>query len=255
MKRIYLHPLPLRICHWVNALIVILLLVTGIELRLPGVATLPANSTALLVHRYLGWAMTVFSVFWIVYVSKSGNLRRHYGIGKQDFEGIYRQAEFYLFSIFKGKENPFRPSPDEKFNPLQKLAYGAIMFVFTPLILVTGLLFSNILPFRKYILLFNAVKGIDATHVIVAYVFALYLVIHIYMSTLGRNTLSHIKAMVVGYEEEPDKPQIIADNKERPDAPDVDLSDPIAATALVFPENDAACQERPGGQEGGKDHG
>jgi hypothetical protein len=128
------------------------------------------------------------------------------------------------------------------------------MFVFTPLILGTGLLFSNILPFRKYILLFNAVKGIDAAHVIVAYVFALYLVIHIYMSTLGRNTLSHIKAMVVGYEEEPDKPQIIAGNKEQPD-PDVDVSDPIAATALVFAENDAACQEYPDGQEGEKNHG
>jgi thiosulfate reductase cytochrome b subunit len=255
MKRIYLHPLPLRIWHWVNALIVILLLITGIELRIPGVASLPANSTALLVHRYLGWAMTVFSVFWLAYVLKSSNLRRHYVIGKQDFEGTYRQAEFYLFSIFKGKENPFRSSPDEKFNPLQKLAYGAIMFVFTPLILVTGLLFSNILPFRKYILLFSAVKGIDATHVIVAYVFALYLVIHIYMSTLGRNTLSHIKAMVVGYEEEPDKPRIIADNKEQPDDPEVDVSDPIAATALVFPENDAACRECRDGQEGGKDHG
>ena len=255
MKKIYLHPLPLRIWHWVNALIVILLLVTGIELRIPGVATLPADSTALLVHRYLGWAMTVFSVFWLVYVLKSSHLRRQYVIEKKDFKGTFNQAGFYLFSIFKGKENPFQPSPDEKFNPLQKLAYGAIMFVFTPLILATGLLFSNILPFRKYILLFNAVKGIDATHVIVAYLFALYLVIHIYMATLGRNTFSHIKAMVVGYEEEPDKPQIIADNKEQPDDLKEDVSHPIATTAVASPQKDAACQECPDGQEGGKTHG
>jgi thiosulfate reductase cytochrome b subunit len=255
MKRIYLHPLPLRVWHWVNALIVILLLVTGIELRIPGVATLPANSTALLVHRYLGWAMTVFSVFWLVYVLRSGHLRRQYVIGKRDFKGTFSQAGFYLFSIFRGKENPFRPSPDEKFNPLQKLAYGAIMFVFTPLIVVTGLLFSNILPFRKYILLFNAVKGIDATHVIVAYLFALYFVIHIYMATLGRNTLSHIKAMVVGYEEEPDKPQIIADNKEQPDDLKEDVSHPIATTAVASAERTVASRECLDKGEGGEDHG
>jgi thiosulfate reductase cytochrome b subunit len=39
-----------------------------------------------------------------------------------------------------------------------------------------------------------------------AYVFALYLVVHIYMATLGRTASSHIKAMIVGYEEEPDEP-------------------------------------------------
>jgi len=254
MKRIYLHPLPLRIWHWVNALVVILLLITGIALRIPGVATLPANSTALLLHRYLGWTMTVLSVFWLVYALKSGNLKRHYRVGKRDFKVTCRQAEFYLFSIFKGKENPFQPSPDEKFNPLQKLAYGTILFVFTPLILITGLLFSNILPFRKYILLFNVVKEVDAAHVIVAYVFALYLVIHIYMSTLGRNTFSHIKAMVVGYEEESDEPSITAEDKEQTDDPDVDVSDPIAPAAPVLLETDAACQECRDGQKGGKDH-
>ncbi len=42
MKRIYLHPLPLRIWHWANALMVILLIITGIQLRIPGIAALPA---------------------------------------------------------------------------------------------------------------------------------------------------------------------------------------------------------------------
>jgi thiosulfate reductase cytochrome b subunit len=255
MKKIFLHPLPLRIWHWVNALVVILLLITGIELRIPGVATLPANSTALVVHRYLGWAMTVSFFFWLVYALQSRNMRRQYVTGKQDFKGIYRQARFYLFLIFKGKENPFRPSPDEKFNPLQKLTYGAVMFAFTPVILVTGLFFSNILPLRKYILLFDIVKEIDAAHVIVAYVFLLYLVIHIYMSTLGRNIFSHIKAMVVGYEEEPDEPQMIADYKEMPAQPEADVSLPTAATAVDLPEETVTCQECAEGQEGGEKHG
>jgi thiosulfate reductase cytochrome b subunit len=43
--------------------------------------------------------------------------------------------------------------------------------------------------------------------VLAAYVFVLYLVLHLYMATLGRTLSSHIKAMIVGYEEEPDESQ------------------------------------------------
>jgi hypothetical protein len=48
---------------------------------------------------------------------------------------------------------------------------------------------------------------INAIHVIGAYVFLLYLVVHLYMATLGRTVFSHTKAMIAGYEEEPDDPQ------------------------------------------------
>ena len=206
MKRIYLHPLPLRIWHWVNALIIILLIITGTQLRIPGIASLRPHHPALLVHKYVGWAMVASCVFWLVYSMVSDNLSRHYVIRRQDLKGIFRQAKFYLISIFRGEENPFRPSPEDKFNPLQKLAYGAIMGLLTPVLVVTGLLSSDILFLRKYILLWNAVGVLDAIHVIGAYVFALYLVVHVYMATLGRTAFSHIKAMIVGYEEEPDEP-------------------------------------------------
>jgi len=236
MKKIYLHPLPLRIWHWANALIVILLLITGIELRIPGVAALRVNSPALLVHRYAGWSMMISSLFWFVYSLMSGNLSCHYRIRRGDLKGTFMQAKFYLFSIFRGEENPFRASPDEKFNPLQKLAYGTIMCLFTPIIVVTGLFFSDILFFRKYILLLNAMKGLDAIHVMVSYLFALYLIAHIYMATLGRKASSHIKAMVVGYEEELNEPDRMVSYKERPGEPDT-------TTTMISPEKGATCQE------------
>jgi len=236
MKRIHLHPLPLRIWHWANALMVLLLLITGIKLRMPGVAALPVNHPALLVHRYTGWAMAISSLFWFVYSLMSGNLSRHYMIRRGDLKGTFRQMKFYLFSIFKGEENPFRASPDEKFNPLQKLAYGTIMCFLTPIIVVTGFLFSDILFFRKYVLLLNAMKALDAIHVIVAYLFTLYLIVHIYMATLGRKASSHIKAMVVGYEEEPDEPDRMVREKERPGGPD-------ATTTMISPEKAATFEE------------
>ena len=78
------------------------------------------------------------------------------------------------------------------------------MCIVTPVLVVTGLLFSDIALVRTYILLWNIAKPLDAVHVIGAYLFVLYLVVHVYMATLGRTPFSHIKAMIVGYEEEPD---------------------------------------------------
>jgi thiosulfate reductase cytochrome b subunit len=206
MKRIYLHPLPLRIWLWVNAFLGITLLITGIQLRVPGIASLQPHNTPLLLHRYAGWAMAASFVFWLVYSLSSRHLSRQYGIRGRDLEGVFRQAKFYLVSIFKGEENPFRPTPDEKFTPLQKLAYGTIMCFFAPLLVITGVLLNDKFLFREYILQWDVVGVLDALHVMGAYVFALYLIVHIYMATLGRTATSHIRAMIVGYEKEAEVP-------------------------------------------------
>ena len=206
MKRVYLHPLPLRIWHWVNALTVILLLITGMQFRVPGIASLGPHNPTFPVHKWAGLAMTASWFFWLAYGLASGHLSRHYAIRKKDLGGIFGQMKYYLVSIFRGEENPFRPSPEEKFNPLQKLAYGSVMGVLAPLMVLTGLLFVNAFFIRDQLLSWNAVKVIDALHVTGLYLFALFLVVHVYMATLGPTAFTHIKAMIVGYEEEPDEP-------------------------------------------------
>jgi thiosulfate reductase cytochrome b subunit len=219
MKRIYLHALSLRIWHWVNALMVIILLITGYQLRISGIASLRPHDPALVVHKYAGWAMVIFYIFWFVYSLISKNLSRNYAIGRHDLKGTFKQAKFYLFSIFKGEENPFRPSPDDKFNSLQKIAYSSIMFIFVPIIIITGLLYTDVAFPRKYILLWNITGIVNAIHIIAAYVFALFLVIHVYMATLGPTPLSHIYAMIKGYEEEPGEDEGKPDNEVHPADP------------------------------------
>ncbi|HXZ36465.1 MAG TPA: cytochrome b/b6 domain-containing protein, partial [Thermodesulfobacteriota bacterium] len=98
MKKTYLHPLPLRIWHWVNALLVILLIITGIQLRISGVPSLGPRHPALWLHRYAGWAMVASCVFWLVYSLASRNLSRQYAFRARDFKGMFAQAKFYLIS-------------------------------------------------------------------------------------------------------------------------------------------------------------
>ncbi len=208
MKRTYLHPLPRRRWHWANALMVILLLVTGIQLRLSGVASLRPYDPFLLIHKYAGWVMAVSWMIWLVYGLISNHLSRNYLFRKGDFRGIFRQARFYLISIFRGENDPFQPSPERKFNPLQKLAYGFIMAILAPALVITGLLYSDISFIRKYILLWNLAGIMNAIHVMATYVILLYLVSHVYMATLGPTVFAHIKAMILGYEEETADPGV-----------------------------------------------
>ena len=46
---------------WTYALwaVAAILLITGAQLRIPGIASLKPNDPSLLVHKYAGWAMTV----------------------------------------------------------------------------------------------------------------------------------------------------------------------------------------------------
>jgi thiosulfate reductase cytochrome b subunit len=205
MKRVYLHPLPLRIWHWVNALIVIFLLATGIQFRVPGIAALWPHDPLLALHKWAGLAMAASWIFWVIYGLTTRHFVRHYTFRRRDFERLVEQARFYLFLIFRGEKNPFHPSPDEKLNALQKLAYGTVMGIVSPVMVATGLIFVSGFRIGGKLLHFDTIKTIDALHVTGLYVFALFLVVHVYMATIGPTAFAHIRGMITGYEERPEE--------------------------------------------------
>ena len=204
MKRLWLHPFPLRAWHWLNTALVLLLIITGIQLRAPEVEIFSGYRTAVVVHKATGFVMVASFLFWLVYTLVSGRARRQYVIRLSDLAGLAKQGQYYAFGVFRGWENPFRATTEAKFNPLQKISYISIQFIFTPIIAVTGLCFGNILFFKGAIKSIGGIRVLDAIHVVVAYVFVAYLFVHVYMATVGRTPLVHTKAMFAGYEEETD---------------------------------------------------
>ncbi|MBW6484885.1 MAG: cytochrome b/b6 domain-containing protein [Syntrophobacterales bacterium] len=214
MKKLILHTLTIRIWHWINALIVIALMITGIQLRAPGIGEfarriaswIPEYSAAVLIHRYSGYAMTISFLLWAIYISESGSFRAHCLLRRADLPLLGKQAYYYLFGIFQGRENPFTPTAEGKFNPLQKIAYYSVMLVITPLIIITGILFSDIFFFNDVIGWLGGVRLLDALHVAAGYLLLLNLIVHLYMSTMGRSSFDLIKAMILGFEEMPEEP-------------------------------------------------
>jgi len=204
MKKIFLHPLPIRIWHWINAGLIVFLIITGIQLRFPWVSLFQYGH-AVYLHKVAGYILVGSFFYWFAYYLIAGGFNKHYMFHKRDMKGTMGQASYYALSMFKGGKSPFTPSTNERFNPLQKIAYLSVMLVLTPVILFTGILFSDIVYFFNFINYIGGVRILDALHVATGYAFLLYLIVHLYMSTLGYRIISHIKAMITGYGEEHDE--------------------------------------------------
>jgi len=196
-----LHPLTLRIWHWINTLLIFVLLFTGAMLRVPDLRLLFDYKSVVLIHRATGYVMAASFIFWLIYAIASRSLAKYYTVRARDLKGFVKQAYYYGLGVFRGFPNPFPATRDEKFNPLQKSAYLAVMLLFTPVVVVSGILFGNILRFRRIIAFIGGVRLLDAVHLVVAYVFLVYLFVHVYMATMGKSPFTHIKEMFTGWEE------------------------------------------------------
>jgi thiosulfate reductase cytochrome b subunit len=197
-----LHPLLIRIWHWANALLIFVLVVTGAQLRFTDLAIIPDYGFVVALHKYAGYVLALFFLFWIAAYAIVGGFATHYIISFKDIRSIPGQAAYYIHGYFRRGVNPFKPTPTSRFNALQKLAYSFIMFIAMPLIIVTGIIFGNIMDFYGIIRATGGIRVLDAVHVITGYIFVIYLIVHLYMATLGKTPFSHTKAMFTGREEE-----------------------------------------------------
>lgn len=208
-NKVYLQPTPVRIWHWLNAFGIVTLTVTGAQIRFPEYVSLFASyKSAILLHNTAGLVVAVsFSLWFFYYGLVARNMRSIYVPTKDDLQvGILRQAKFYLLTYFLGWPNPHHPTPDNKFNPMQKSAYMAIMFVLMPLVALSGILLTNVSPLREVVILIGGLKILVAVHFLLACCLIAFLFTHVYLATLGKTALAYIKPMWTGWEdEEPDK--------------------------------------------------
>jgi thiosulfate reductase cytochrome b subunit len=203
--KIYLQPTPVRIWHWLNAFGIITLTATGAQIRFPEFISLFGSyKSAILLHNTAGLVVSAsFSLWFFYYGLVARNMRKVYVPTKEDLQvGILRQAKFYFLTYFLGWKNPHHPTPENKFNPMQKSAYLAIMFVLMPLVALTGILLTNVSPLREFVILVGGLKILDAAHYLLACCLIAFLFTHVYLATLGKTAMAYIKPMWTGWEEE-----------------------------------------------------
>ena len=202
--RIYLQPTPVRIWHWLNALGIVTLGLTGAQIRFPEYLNLFGSYKAsIMLHNTAGIIVGIsFALWFFYYTCIAHKMTRLYVPNSEDLRhGLVRQAIFYFYNYFQGKPNPHHPTPDNKFNPLQKSAYLAIMFVLVPLVSLTGLLLMNVQPLRELVLLVGGLKILVGLHFLLACSLFAFLFTHVYLATLGRTPTAYLKPMWTGWEE------------------------------------------------------
>ncbi|MFU8858124.1 MAG: cytochrome b/b6 domain-containing protein [Deferrisomatales bacterium] len=204
-KRIYLTPTPIRIWHWLHAFGIVILCVTGAEIRFPEYAPILGNyKAAVRVHNAAGIVVAISFFIWFLYYGLvSRTLAKLYIPTREDLKtGIVRQAAYYFFFFFRGtRPNPHHATPEDKFNPLQKTAYAGIMFIFVPLVVVTGLLLLNLDPLRDLVISVGGLTFLTAVHWILGCIFGAFVIAHVYLATLGHTPFAHFVPMWTGWEE------------------------------------------------------
>jgi thiosulfate reductase cytochrome b subunit len=154
-----------------------------------------------LVHNVLAVLLVINAGLSLFYHLASGEIRqfipRPYGF----FDQAIVQAKYYMQGIFKDKEHPFEKTPQKKLNPLQQITYFGILNVLLPLQIITGALMWGVQRWPSFASALGGLPVLAPFHSLVAWVFAGFIVAHVYLTTTGPEPFTAINAMMNGWED------------------------------------------------------
>jgi len=201
-EKIYLYPLWIRLWHTLNAILIILLIITGVSMQY----TDPANpfirfDIAVKMHNISGMILTVNYLGFLLGSFTTPNGKFY----KLSFDGLFarlmKQFTYYTFGIFKHEKAPFPVTKENKFNPLQQFTYVIAMFMLVPIVIITGwaLLYPEVV-LTKF-LSGSGLRVNDFIHVIIGFFVSFFMFVHIYFCTIGATFVSNFKSMINGFHE------------------------------------------------------
>jgi thiosulfate reductase cytochrome b subunit len=210
MKKVFFYTLYERFWHWLQALVVLVLLLTGFEISYPTHISITGFETAVAVHNVAG-VVLVINAFLALFYNLAGGLFRRYVPQLEDIFPLgFKHASYYILGIFQGAPHPFDKTPEKRLLPLQKLTYFLVLNVLLPVMVVTGLLKLLADDYPGLVAAFGGLEVLGPVHRFGAWMFAVFVVVHVYMTTTGKKWSENLMAMITGYstadpaEEEPE---------------------------------------------------
>ena len=97
----------------------------------------------------------------------------------------------------------FDEVPERKLNPLQQVTYFGILNVLLPLQILTGILMWGAQRWPEIAARLGGLLFLAPFHTLVAWLFAAFLLMHLYLTTTGHTPTAHLKAMIDGWDEVP----------------------------------------------------
>lgn len=201
MRRVVLYERFERFWHWSQACLILLLMVTGLEIRGLG-PRLFGFERAVSLHNLLAVALLVLIVFAVFWHVTTGEWRQY--VPTRRF--LREMVAFYLTGIFRGAPHPVKKHRMAKLNPLQRLAYLGFKVLIIPVQVTTGALYFFYPNLHKAVHLGPSALGlVAALHVLTAFGLMAFLIGHVYLTTTGHTPLANLKAMIRGWEDLPEE--------------------------------------------------
>lgn len=201
-ERLYLYPLWVRMWHWINALMFLVLIVTGLSMQYsdPNFPMIRFD-IAVSFHNLTGIILTVSFILFVVLNRITGNYSYYRCKRKGCIKRIKRQFDYYTFGIFKHEDVPYPVSKKRKFNPMQKMSYLLVMYVLMPVMILTGLALMYPETIIPNVFGISGIHLTDLFHIVSGFVLSVFMIVHIYFCTIGKTPWSNFKGMITGWHE------------------------------------------------------
>jgi thiosulfate reductase cytochrome b subunit len=213
------HSLATRLTHWVNALALALLLMSGLQIfnahpalywgdistfdnplfalgEFPGWATIPSYQSLAAGrqwHFFFAWLLVLNGALYLLFSLVSGHLRRDLVPARRELSHIGASiAEHIRLRFPKGEEA-------KRYNVIQQLSYLAVIFGLLPLVILTGLCMSPQLnaAFPWLPELFGGRQSARTLHFVAASGLFAFFIVHIVMVVLS-GLWNNMRSMITG---------------------------------------------------------
>ena len=182
-----------RFWHWSQAALIFLLFFTGLGIH--GTHSLLAFDTAVGIHTFAAIALIILWVFTTFWNFVTGQWKQY--LFK---EGVWKVIRFYAYGIIVGEPHPYKKGLQRKQNALQSLAYMWFMLIVGPALWGTGIIYLTYDLWSGFSWSGTGLMFIALAHTAAAFMIAIFVIIHVYMTTTGKTVLHYVKTMITGYD-------------------------------------------------------
>ena len=187
-----------RIWHWIMALSVVLLILTGLAIHTAGSGPWGGLARTVTVHNVFAVILSVNAFLAFFYHVATAAIRQFLPEPRGLLAGIMHHLDYYGRGIFFGAQHP---DSDRKLNPLQQLTYLALLNILFPLQIGTGVLIWAVGMSPALATALGGLSWLAPLHNLGAWLLIAFFVLHVYLTTTGRTVTAHLSSMITGYAE------------------------------------------------------
>ncbi len=212
--KVYVWDLPVRLYHWINAVCIVILMVTGIYIGKPfAAASIPEEAYysnlmgwARYIHFFTAFVFTAAFIYRMFWCFAGNKFARFNPLRLLFWKDLWETIKFYLF--LKNKKPHFMGH-----NPLAFLSYWIFNYLGSAIIILTGF-YMYAEPQKQSVLgklfawvpyIFGDSYSLRSWHHLVAWAFMLFIVLHVYLAFRDDylERCGSISSMFTGYKTEP----------------------------------------------------